>query len=381
MTERYTVLRLPKGGAAGLESYGPDSPAASRVDTTDLSPKDVRELKRDPEVLAASPDMPVTLVKPVSMPGQSTATSAWGISTVRADQSRFDGRGTVVAVLDTGIDSRHPAFAGMDLVEQDFTGEGNGDQNGHGTHCAGTFFGRDVNGQRIGVARGITRALIGKVIGAKGSGGANAMFQAIHWALTRGARIISMSLSFDFPGLVSRTIASGCPPELATSRALEVYRLNLRMLDALMMVVNARVEGDGGAVVIAAAGNESRKEYKLSVSVPAVAQGVISVGALAQDGNALSVADFSNTLPEVCAPGVDILSAQLGGGLTTKNGTSHAAPHVAGVAAMWWQSLQGRIPRVKAPNVIAQMLATARIDGFAPSVNVPDRGAGLITAP
>ena len=52
----------------------------------------------------------------------------------------------------------------VDILEQDFTGEGNSDHNGHGTHCACTIFGREVNDQRIGIARGVTRALAGKVI-------------------------------------------------------------------------------------------------------------------------------------------------------------------------------------------------------------------------
>jgi subtilisin family serine protease len=381
MTERYTVLRFSTGSDTGLESYGADALPKARVDVADLSIKDIRDLRRDPTVSAAAPEMPVALVKPVAMPGQAAATTAWGISAIRADQSAYDGRGTVVAVLDTGITRIHPAFAGVNLVERDFTGEGNGDPNGHGTHCAGTIFGRDVNGTRIGVARGITKALIGKVLGAKGAGSSDALFQAIHWALNGGAQVLSMSLSFDFPSLVSKNVASGWPVDLATSRALEAYRQNLRMLDALMMVVNARVAMDGGSVVVAAAGNESKPQYKLSVSIPAAAQGVISVGALNWDANGLSVADFSNTLPEVSAPGVNVLSAEPNGGLIPQSGTSMAAPHVAGIAAMWWQMLRASTPNVRAPNVVAQLLSTARTGGFAPNVNIPDRGAGLITAP
>ena len=113
--------------------------------------------------------MATRLIRPTQ--GTSTAPAngdAWGIASVRADRSPYSGRGVTVAVLDTGIDTSHPAFAGVDILEQDFTGEGNGDVDGHGTHCAGTIFGRDVSGQRIGVARGISRALIGKVLGQNG---------------------------------------------------------------------------------------------------------------------------------------------------------------------------------------------------------------------
>nr|WP_229419583.1 S8 family serine peptidase [Pseudoduganella dura] len=96
--------------------------------------------------------------------------TGWGITAVGADRSRFSGAGVTVAVLDTGIDAAHPAFSGVQLVQQDFSGDGDGDAFGHGTHCAGTILGRDVGGTRIGVARGVTRALIGKVLGNDGSG-------------------------------------------------------------------------------------------------------------------------------------------------------------------------------------------------------------------
>lgn len=380
MTERYTILRIPRKSSAGLESMGPEASAEPSIDVAHLSTRDVHDLRKDPEVGAFAPVMPLKLIKPVDMPGQSAATSAWGISAVGADRSTYDGSGIAVAVLDTGIAANHPAFVGVELVQEDFTGGGNGEQNGHGTHCAATIFGRDVEGKRIGIARGISKALIGKVLGG-GGGNSDALFQGISWALGQGARVISMSLSFDFPGLVSGQVTMGWPVELATSRALETYRLNLRMLDSLMTLVSARAELDGGAVVVAASGNESTSQYRLSVSVPAVAQGIISVGALSQGADGLSVAEFSNSLPEVSAPGVDILSADPGGGLISRNGTSMAAPHVAGVAALWWQALQATAPRLKASRVAAQLLATARTTGFSSDVNIPDRGAGIITAP
>ena len=92
-------------------------------------------------------------------------------------------------MLDTGIDTEHPAFGGVDLVQKDFTGLGNGDRDGHGTHFAGTFFGRDIDGVRIGVARGVQTALIGKVLGPEG-GDTNMLARAIHWAHEGGARLL-----------------------------------------------------------------------------------------------------------------------------------------------------------------------------------------------
>lgn len=395
MVQRYTIVRAIRGQrtrdpfsggmiARDLDFLGAPMPE-TQVEVADLRPRELRELGRDPEVAAIAPVMPLKLVKPSDVPAQAAAKSAWGIPAVRADQSAFTGDGVVVSVLDTGIDASHPAFQGVTLVQEDFSGSGLGDKNGHGTHCAGTIFGRDVSGTRIGVARGVQKALIGKVLGDDGGGGSDALFQAIEWALSNGARVISMSLGFDFPGFVKDRVDAGWPADLATSQALEAYRANLRAFDALMALTRAREPFDGGAVIVAAAGNESRRDlnpdYEIAVSIPAAAEGIISVGALGQDGQGLSVAYFSNSQPEVSAPGVNILSAKSGGGLRAMNGTSMATPHVAGIAALWWQAMREQLPTARSLHVVAKLLATARGDAFVPNIDVADRGAGLVTAP
>jgi subtilisin family serine protease len=176
-------------------------------------------------------------------------------------------------VLDTGINKNHPAFAGIadQIVEKDFTGTGNGDNQGHGTHCAGTIFGRAVDGKRIGVAPGVTKALIGKVLADDGSGNSDMIFAAIQWAVAEGAQVISMSLGFDFPGSVKRMTDDGWPIELATSTSLEGYRANLRMFDALMQMIKARAAFGLEPVVIAASGNESKTDlnpdFKIAASL------------------------------------------------------------------------------------------------------------------
>jgi subtilisin family serine protease len=163
--------------------------------------------------------MPMRLVKPLDVvdAGAAAPTVAWGVQAVKADTSPQTGAGIKVAVLDTGIDASHVAFKDVPIVQKDFTGEGDGDQHGHGTHCAGTIFGRDVQGTRIGVARGVTDVLIGKVLGQNGGGSSDEIMQAILWAVQEGANVISMSLGMDFPGYVAALQADGMPPELATS--------------------------------------------------------------------------------------------------------------------------------------------------------------------
>ena len=373
----------------GFETIGRGpqfTPPEPRIQLEEVDPKGRSELLRDPEVVAVTTIMPTRLIEPyVAEHRVQEAGVAWGIEAVRASESSFTGDGVLIAVLDTGIDKSHQAFEGVTLIERDFSNSGNGDRQGHGTHCAGTIFGRDVGDLRIGVARGVSRVLVGKVLPDDGFGNSEMLFQGMRWAMDQGAGVISMSLGFDFPGMVRDLTNNGWPADLATSSALEAYRGNLRMFDALMGMIRANEAFGSGAVVVAAAGNESRREtnpdYAIAASLPAAAEGVMSVGAAARNGGGLRIGYFSNTFPRIVGPGVEITSAKAGGGLTVMTGTSMACPHVAGIAALWWEAIRtgGLLPR--AETVVAKLLATARTDVFDTDVSPADRGTGLVTAP
>jgi subtilisin family serine protease len=398
--EKYVVLRM-KQQLHEIESFSltrsatrsrddshtsSDLASAFEVQTLEGTPKEARDLKRDPEVQAFAPNMQIRLYEPVARDTGSHEESgvAWGVRAVKANTSIFTGKGVTVAVLDTGIDADHPAFKGVDLIQQDFTGEGDGDANGHGTHCAGIIFGQTHKGLRMGVAPGIERALIGKVLDAKGAGSTDSIALGIQWALHGGAHVLSMSLGMDFPGMVQYLVEEErLPIATATSRALEVYRANVDLFGALADL--ARKQGVQGIVIVAASGNESQREsganYVIAVSPPASADGIYAVGALGQSEGGLTIADFSNTNVDVAAPGVEITSAKKGGGLVSMSGTSMATPHVAGVAALWAEKLMSRTGRLDPTGFAAKLVASGTLDGLAEPVDVAAVGTGIVQAP
>ena len=403
MKENYVVLRVRSRGAVSAGSRvkstrpvgigsAPRGPDDVTVHVEDLGDKDIADMRRDQDVMAIAPVVPIRLIEPLNLNDPRAVTSepaegvAWGVKAVGADRpSKFNGSGIVVAVLDTGIDASHPAFAGVTLTSRNFTDEGPADELGHGTHCAATIFGRPVNGVRIGVAPGITHALIGKVLGKKGGSSAQ-IAAAIQWALDQGANIISMSLGIDFPGLVKKWEHNySMPTELATSLALEGYRANVLLFERLASYVRAMSAFGKSAIIVAAAGNESQrnksKSFVIGVSPPAVSEGIISVAALGRGPNGLDVADFSNRGALVSAPGVDVESAGLGSkGLVAMSGTSMATPHVAGVAALWAQYLAESSVR-NFEQLPARLIGTATKQGLKEGIAAVDVGAGLVQAP
>ena len=399
MTSEYVVLKslpFPAGDTFGWSMPGPKIAGAGApklpvsnvaVEVASMPRADMLEMAARPDTVALAPVVPMKLIAPVKISDDNVsaaATQAWGLHAVGADDTAFTGAGVVVAVVDTGIDASHPAFAGVTLIQKDFTGEGNGDNNGHGTHCAGTIFGRPVNGVPIGVAPGVTKAVIAKVLDANGSGSSESIVKGILWAVDQGAHVISMSVGMDFPGLVQAMQESGWPVDLATSRALEAYRANTRLFDSLAAMVASGGLADQRAVIIAAAGNESRREidpeYEISVAPPAVAVGIVSVGALGLVGGKYKVANFSNTGPNISGPGVDVLSAKAGGGLTSMSGTSMATPHVAGVAALWAEKLM-KNGTLNEFQLISRLAGNAADGKMAPGSEVVDYGAGMVRCP
>jgi subtilisin family serine protease len=370
-----------------------DAAAAAEISVEDLSQGDKDELEASPEFVTADA-MPISLIEPLDFDEPLGAAgivegaggrSTWGVVATGADRSQFNGSGVPVAVLDTGIDAAHPAFAGVNIVQKNFTKEPDGDLQGHGTHCAGTIFGRPIGGIRIGVAPGITNVFIGKVI----PGGSDDLVRALTWAFENGARVASMSLGFDFGKMIARLRdGSGIPEPAAISMALRIFRANITTLDLVINQFRARALDGGGMLVVAATGNESRRSlvapqqpYTVAASSPSASMGIVSVGAVRKTDKGLAVADFSNTNPQVCAPGVGVLSAAAGTkDMTEMNGTSMACPHVAGLAALYWQQAM-QDGGSSAEAVAARVVGQAGAAGLLAGSKRIDVGNGLAHAP
>jgi subtilisin family serine protease len=220
------------------------------------------------------------------------------------------------------------------------------------------------------------------------------VIKALDWCVEQGANVISMSLGFDLVSLAERLEADfGMSRQAALGRCLLDFQNNIRLFDAFSSKLAAMGAAPNaeGVVVVAAAGNGSRrksssgqKTYILPALPPSSALASIAVGALRRtDTGKLGIAGYSNSMVDLVAPGSGIVSAKAGephGTLATMSGTSMACPHVAGLAALWWDAVRRGPGRKNAAAVQSRLLVNARYDRLEGD-NPADYGAGLPRAP
>ncbi len=229
--------------------------------------------------------------------------ATWGLTACRVPASSRSGAGIRVAVLDTGVDTGHPDFAGRQITTRTFVGQPVQDLRGHGTHCIGTACGPKApsgSRPRYGIAFS-SRMFVGKVLTNSGGGTGASVLAGINWAIANKCEVISMSLG------------SPSPVQAAYTNAGAAALRN-------------------GLLIIAAAGNDG-----MSTGAPANSPTIMSVASL--DPN-LRPSSFSNSGKiEIAAPGRDVFSSwPRPTRYRTISGTSMATPHVAGCAALWAQS-------------------------------------------
>ncbi|HZI07399.1 MAG TPA: S8 family serine peptidase, partial [Archangium sp.] len=274
---------------------------ALRGFVTRMSEERVKEMaEREPDVSYVEQDAVVT--------ADWTQTQApWGLDRIDQRDRPLNGNfhynrtgaGVHAYIIDTGILAGHSDFGGR--ATGDYTaisdGRGANDCNGHGTHVAGT-----VGGARWGVAKGVRLHGV-RVLGCNGSGSWSGVIAGLDWVKARHIKPAVVNMSLGGPG----------------NRAVD---------DAVRRVHAA------GVVVAVAAGNDSSNACAKS---PARVPEAITVGATNSSDTRPSWSNYGSCL-DLFAPGDGITSAWSNGGTNTISGTSMAAPHVAGAAALFLES-------------------------------------------
>jgi subtilisin family serine protease len=241
------------------------------------------------------------------------AQATWGLD--RIDQrdlpldGAFDpgatGESVHAYVLDTGIDVNHVEFAGRLGEGFSATGDGVADDNGHGTHVAGT-----LGGSEFGAAKRVILHPVRVLV--SGSGSDSGVIAGIDW-VTRHAR------ENNWPAVANMSLGGSVSPalDLAVCRSIAA-----------------------GVTYAVAAGNEAADACDSS---PARIAQALGTGATDRTDRRASFSN-SGACVDVFAPGLDIRSARNGGGAVSLSGTSMSSPHVAAVAALCLERNPGSIP-------------------------------------
>ncbi len=302
-----------------------------------VSPDELSALAGAAEVLAVEEDRP-------SFPSLTVSTPSVGADIATA--AGYDGSGTTIVIVDTGVESSHPFLQGRVVAEACFS-SGRDCPNGqktqfgagaaapcsygslcwHGTHVAGIAAGRTTNADGVAPGASLIAIQAGSEMSGAGCGDAGSpcvvffasdAIAAIDYVVTTlsGSHDVA-AINMSFGGETTWSSEASCDASNAGYKTA---------IDA------ARA---AGIASVAAAGNEA---VSTGTAAPSCVSSAIAVGATSKFSNA--IATLSNTGPplDLVAPGLGITSSVLGGGYANGSGTSMAAPHVAGAIAALHQA-------------------------------------------
>ena len=270
---------------------------------------------------------------------------------IRKAWATTQGAGVTIAIIDTGIDGTVPELRGAVVGGADFSGSGTaggtpvgGEGDEHGTMVASLAAGRGTgaNSGVLGVAPAASLLSVSIGFGANSTSSDTQIADAVTWAVDHGAKVINLSLTRN---------TLDWPPSWDTAFLYAE---------------------DHDVVVVAAAGN--RGSGTEEVGAPATMPGVLAVGGVTTSGASSTDASAQGITLGVSAPSENLVGVIPGGDYVLWDGTSGAAPIVAGVVAL----VRAAHPELSAANVINRILVTAQDRGAA---GVDDLyGYGLVDA-
>ena len=263
-------------------------------------------LESHPHVVRVEDDLPIKIIytEPLfffrrgTMPPQTKQQVGWGVKRIGGEVylNVKPRKRLRVAIMDTGIMTKHPDLKGNVAGGINITGTGSDilDPNGHGTHVAGIIGALNNEIGIVGVMPEVDLYAV-KVFDSRGDGSLSNIIRGLQWCINQGIKVVNMSF--------------GSATDNDTFR--EVFKAAER----------------AGIIMVAAAGNDQTKHQ---IQYPAVYTETVAVSSL-NELNSLS--NFSSYGPEIdlIAPGEQILSTWNNGSYKTLSGTSMAAPHVSGV--------------------------------------------------
>lgn len=269
-----------------------------------LTTEEVKILRQDSRIAIIEPDREVQL-EPVEVIEHTNASQVtpWGITRVGGFVNAA-GLSRWAWVIDSGIDLTHPDLTVNTQFSRTFVGGTPTDQNGHGTHVAGTIAARNNTIGVVGVAAGATVVSV-RVFGASGSSSNSVIISGIDY-------VAGAALARD---VVNMSLGGGA------SSAVDNATINA---------------ASKGLYIAVAAGNSSANANNFSparVNYFNSSNGgrVITISAMDSQDRFASFSNFGNPPIDFCAPGVSIYSTYRNGGYATLSGTSMATPHVAGI--------------------------------------------------
>lgn len=332
----------------------------------------VAELEARPDVLAAAPNYITHAFRTPNDP-RFTDGSLWGLSAIYAPSvwDTTTGSGSVyVAVMDTGIQADHPDLAGnfegsgysrnfYNTSSSSGSSSGYEDDNGHGTHVAGTIGAVGNNDRGVAGVNWTVKLISLKTLGSNGSGSTSGVVYALNYLVDLLGSNASLNLAA--VNLSLGYYSSRTPTQAKTADPV------WRAMSALSEL--------GRTLICVAAGNEmleigepcpatgtyndttvNRGEYCYPASFTGIDNMIVVGGAKSATELDTSYSNYSSTYVDIAAPGTDIVSTYIEDNYAIGDGTSMASPHVAGTAAL----LRAVYPNSTASHVRAAIVAGAR---------------------